>query len=80
MSQINANIKKLHQFDVIHKDALKKLINKLKKILEGKREIMYSDIINLIIRGNFKGEVYNQLIRWCNLNIKFGNFIVDKME
>ena len=57
-------------------EILKNLINKLNRILKGKREIMYSDIINLIIREGYFGEGYNQLILWCNYKIRLGETFV----
>ena len=77
MSQSDYRIEKIEDFDIEHIEVLKSLINKLIKILSGKRDVMYSDIINLIIRGNYKGEIYNHLIRWCNIQIKHGKFIIE---
>ena len=58
-------------------EILNSLVKKILDILKGKRQIMYSDIINLIIREDYKGEIYNQLIRWCNIQIKKGKFILE---
>ncbi len=58
-------------------EILKKIINKLYKILKGKREIMYSDIINLIIREGYFGEGYKQLILWCNYKIRLGETFIE---
>ncbi len=55
---------------------LKELISKIEKLLQGKRELMYSDIINLIIRENYYGDIYNNLIIWCSYNIKNGKSVV----
>jgi hypothetical protein len=54
-----------------------KLYQKASKMISYKRPIMYSDIINIIIREKLKGKYYNDLILWCNYNIKKGNFIVN---
>jgi hypothetical protein len=56
---------------------LKELIKIINRSIQGKREIMYSDIINLIVREGYNGEIYNHLIIWCNFNIKSGNCIIN---
>ncbi|MFX1241663.1 MAG: hypothetical protein ACFFA7_10485 [Promethearchaeota archaeon] len=33
---------------------------------------MYSDIINLIIREGYIGDIYSKLILWCNYKIRRG--------
>ncbi|MFX1489532.1 MAG: hypothetical protein ACFFBI_10310 [Promethearchaeota archaeon] len=57
-------------------ETLKGLKSQLNKIFQGKREIMYSDIINLIIREGKVGDNYNELIRWCNYKIRLGETFV----
>ena len=76
MSYFNLKFEK-QEFSENHYMILKKIFDKLTRILDGKRKIMYSDIINLIIREDHKGEIYNQLIRWCNFHIRNGNLIID---
>jgi len=56
---------------------LKEILDKLNRIIKGKRRIMYSDIINLIIREGLNGESYNNLIIWCNYKIRIGEFFVE---
>ncbi|MFW9830030.1 MAG: hypothetical protein ACFFEY_20850 [Candidatus Thorarchaeota archaeon] len=56
---------------------LEEIKNKLYKIFEGKREIMYSDIINQIIREGKVGNGYNELILWCNYKIRLGETFVE---
>ena len=58
-------------------DLLREITNKLSQIFKGKREIMYSDIINLIIREGKVGENYNNLILWCNYKIRLGETFVE---
>ncbi|MHA1915929.1 MAG: hypothetical protein ACW990_02525 [Promethearchaeota archaeon] len=53
------------------------IMNKLNQILNSRREIMYSDIINLIIREGKLGKSYNELIRWCNYKIRLGETFVE---
>ena len=77
MSHLNYNIEYTQDFQEDHQIVLKEIYEKLKRILGGKREIMYSDIINLIIREGHRGEIYNQLIRWCNFHIRNGNLIIE---
>ena len=56
---------------------LEELLEKIKKILKGKRKIMYSDIINVIIREGFNGENHKQLLLWCNYKIRLGGIFVE---
>ena len=56
---------------------LENLINKLKHLIKGKRDLMYSDIINLIIRGGYVGENYNEIILWCNYKIRLGKTFIE---
>jgi flagellar basal body L-ring protein FlgH len=53
-----------------------KICQKASKMISDKRPIMYTDIINIIIREKLKGKYYIDLILWCNYNIKKGKFIV----
>lgn len=77
MSQIPRNIEKIKNYPIKNGETLEKLIRKLKQIINGKREIMYSDIINIIIREGNIGEEYKQLIIWCNYKIRLGNLYVE---
>lgn len=56
---------------------LEEIKSKLYKIFEGKREVMYSDIINHIIREGKVGNEYNELILWCNYKIRLGETFVE---
>ncbi|MFW9782529.1 MAG: hypothetical protein ACFFFB_09635 [Candidatus Heimdallarchaeota archaeon] len=58
-------------------DLLREIIGKLNDIFHGQREIMYSDIINSIIRDGNIGEKYNDLILWCNYKIRLGESIIE---
>ncbi|MBY9019756.1 MAG: hypothetical protein KGD67_01770 [Candidatus Lokiarchaeota archaeon] len=57
-----------------HLDLLKGIFKKINLIIKGKREIMYSDIINLIAKENYCGKLYNEIILWCNYNIRQGKY------
>ncbi len=56
---------------------LEDLTTKINKIIKGKRDIMYSDIINLILREGLMGEKYTQIILWCNYKIRLGETFVE---
>lgn len=77
MSQISRNIEKIKSYPIRNGKTLENIIRRLKQIIDGKREIMYSDIINLIIREGYLGEEYKQLIIWCNYKIRLGNLYVE---
>lgn len=65
------------KISVRNSKTLENLINKLKYIIKGKRNLMYSDIINLIIREGYVGENYNEIILWCNYKIRLGKTFVE---
>ncbi len=58
-SQNYKNIKTIPKNNI---ELLQEIKNKLEKIFQGRRRIMYSDIINLIIREDKIGDSYNELI------------------
>jgi len=72
--EIIEKIKKIPHRNCELIDILKKKIN---KIIDGKRNIMYSDVINLIIREGYDGENYRQIIVWCNYKIRLGETFLD---
>ena len=76
MSQFPNTLEKIKKVTSNHSNVLKRIFKELNLVIKGKREIMYSDIINLIIREGYKGEIYNELILWCNYNIRQGKCIV----
>ena len=57
-----------------HLDLLEIIFKKINLIIKGKREIMYSDIINLIAKENYSGKLYNEIMLWCNYNIRQGKY------
>ena len=69
--QFNTNI----TISSSHLVLLENLIKKINQILKGKREVMYSDIINIIARENYSGKLYNEIMLWCNYNIRQGKYI-----
>jgi len=80
MSQTPNKLEKIKKITSTHSNLFKRIFKELVKeldlIIKGKREIMYSDIINLIIREGYRGEIYNEIILWCNYNIRQGYTIV----
>jgi hypothetical protein len=77
MSKNTANIKEIKDFPNKHPHFLQRIMNKLNKIISGKRRIMYSDIINFVIRDGMKGDNSKQLILWCNYKMRCGEIFVE---
>ena len=77
MSQTPRNIEKIKNFPIRNRKILETIIRRVKQIINGKREIMYSDVINFIIREGDIGEEYKQLIIWCNYKIRLGKTYVE---
>jgi len=75
--KIDNNYQSIRNIPKNNIDLLEEIKNKLSQIFKGKREIMYSDIINLIIREGKVGENYNNLILWCNYKIRLGETFVE---
>jgi len=76
MAQIHIKIKDIDRIAQRYNDVLKEIYKEINQTINGKREIMYSDIINFLTRNQYKGEIYNQIIIWCNYNIKQGDYLV----
>ncbi len=74
MNQIQGLYKRKVDISSSHLDLLEKIFKKINLIIKGKREIMYSDIINHIARENYSGKLYNEIILWCNYNIRQGKY------
>ncbi|HUW89388.1 MAG TPA: hypothetical protein VMV43_02600 [Candidatus Nanopelagicaceae bacterium] len=74
MNQIQGLYKRKIDISSSHLDLLEKIFKKINLIIKGKREIMYSDIINLIARENYSGKLYNEIMLWCNYNIRQGKY------
>ena len=77
MTQISNTLKKIKDISVSNCELLENAIKRIKKRIGGRREIMYSDIINFIIRGGYTEERYSQLILWCNYKIRLGKTFVE---
>jgi hypothetical protein len=74
MNQIQGQNKRILDISLSHLDLLEKIFKKINLIIKGKREIMYSDIINLIAKENNRGKLYNEILIWCNYNIRQGKY------
>lgn len=77
MHQKPNNLENIQKISTRNCKILENIVNNLKQIIKGKREIMYSDIINLIIREGYIGKKYNLLIVWCNYKIRLGKIFVE---
>ena len=73
----NQNYKNIKTIPKNNIELLQEIKNKLEKIFQGRRRIMYSDIINMIIREGKIGDSYNELILWCNYKIRLGETFVE---
>ena len=76
MNQIIGPLEGKIDISLSHLDLLGKIFKKIKFSIKGKRKIMFSDIINLIARENYNGKLYNEILLWCNYNIKQGKDFV----
>lgn len=76
MAQVHTKIKAIDNIAQKYNDVLKEIYKKINQTIKGKREIMYTDFIIFLTRNQYKGEIYNQIIIWCNYNIKQGNYLV----
>ena len=77
MNSVYLKVERVKELPESYVIILKELIKIINRTIQGKREIMYADIINLILREDYNGEIYNHLIIWCNFNIKSGNYIIN---
>lgn len=77
MSKVSNSLEKIKKITSNNCDLLIDIIKTIKKKIKSKREVMYSDVINLIIREGYIGEQYSQLILWCTYNIRLGKTYLD---
>ena len=77
MSKNTVDLKVIKDFPNNHPYFLKNIMIQLNKMINGKRGIMYSDIINLMVREGIKDDISKQLILWCNYKMKFGEIFVE---
>lgn len=77
MIQTNNNLDEIKKITISNCKVLGSIINTIKLKINGRREIMYSDIINLMNKNEYIGEIYNQLLLWCNYKIRLGKIYVE---
>ena len=77
MTQTLRKSKEIEDYYHQHLEKLHEIQTELKKLIRNKRQITYSDIINYLIKQDYKGENYTQIILWCNHNIRKGNFFIE---
>lgn len=77
MNKIKNDVDRIKDFPKSNLEFLKNILNHLNGIIKNERKLMYSDVINFIIRKGFKGEEYNQLLLWCNYKIRIGEIFID---
>ncbi|TFG08763.1 MAG: hypothetical protein EU539_01565 [Promethearchaeota archaeon] len=56
---------------------LNKIVQEVKISIQDKRRVMYSDIINLLVRQGIKDDFSKKLIIWCNYKIRIGEIYVE---
>jgi len=76
LSQIQNQTKEGQNITSSHQVLIKSILKEIDRSIRGKRKILYSDIINLIMREDNRGKMYNEIILWCNYNIRRGKYIV----
>jgi hypothetical protein len=77
MNQIYNNIDEIKNISTRNCEILENIIQKIEKKIKGRRKIMYSDVINLILREGNMGENYSKLILWCNYKIRLGKTYIE---
>jgi len=82
LSQIQNQSKEAQKITTSQYDLIRRIMKEIDQSIQGKRKIMYSDIINLIIREDYRGKMFNDIILWCNYKIRQGkyNVLIEKIE
>ena len=76
MSHFQNQCKEVQNITPSHNDLIKRIMKEIEQSIKGKRKILYSDIINLIIREDYRGKMFNDVILWCNYKIRQGKYNV----
>ena len=76
LNQIQNQSKEAQKITSSHYDLIRRILKEIDHSIKGKRKTMYSDIINLIIREDYRGKMFNEIILWCNYKIRQGKYIV----
>jgi len=62
LSQIQNHTKEAQNITSSHLDLIKKILKETDQSIRGKKKMVYSDIINLVIREDYKGKMYNEIL------------------
>ena len=66
MSQIQNHTKVAQNITSSHHNLIKRILKETDQSIRGKRKILYSDIINIVIREDYRGKMYNEIVFWGN--------------
>ncbi len=77
MNHPSNSLDKIKNLSISNCKILESLIETLKNKIRGRRNVMYSDVINLIIREGYIGDIYSKLILWCNYKIRLGKTYIE---
>ena len=75
MSQIQNQSKKIQYVLSSHHNSIKWNLKETDQSIRRKRKMIYSDIINIIIREDNRGKLFNEIILWCNYKIEQGSIM-----
>ncbi|MHA1678581.1 MAG: hypothetical protein ACTSW3_07365 [Promethearchaeota archaeon] len=79
--KMEISLKRVKETETLAENCLKlvkAIYNHLLIRINGKRKIMYSDIIRYIVKENYRGPNYDAIIVWCNSKIKKGILFFEK--
>jgi len=76
LSQIQNHTREAQNITSSHHDLIKRILKETDQSIRGKRKIMHSDTINLVIREDYRGKMYYEILEWCNYNIRRRKYIV----
>jgi hypothetical protein len=77
MTQKSENLNNIINLSTNNCKILQNILETLGEKLRERRKIMYSDVINLIIREGYMGDVYSKIILWCNYKIRLGKTYIE---
>lgn len=69
-------LEKPDKFFEENRKSIESMIKRIRKKREPKYKVSYVDIITLVNRECFMGEEYDKYIRWCNIKLRQGCFII----
>jgi len=62
LSQIQNHTKVAQNIISSHHDLIKRILKETDQSIRGKRKITYSDIIDLVIREDYRGKMYKEIL------------------